>query len=73
LQEIEEHVDKRVTNLQIAGKTPNKEEGPANWKSKTTSEAAQAVTATNGLHRDYCHKPGHSEDRFFKKKREINS
>jgi hypothetical protein len=40
-------------------------------KSKNTPEAAHAATVTNGLHCDYCHKSGYTEDRCFKKKREI--
>jgi hypothetical protein len=52
-------------------KPQNKERRPENWKHKNTPEAAHAVTATNNLHCDYCHMTGHTEDRCFKKKREV--
>jgi hypothetical protein len=49
----------------------NKDERPANWKSKNTPEVAHAITANRGLHCDYCHKKGHTKDKCFKKKRGI--
>jgi hypothetical protein len=49
----------------------NKDKMPANWKSKNSPEVAHAITANSGLHCDYCHKTGHTEDRCFKRKREI--
>jgi hypothetical protein len=52
-------------------KPQNKDKRPANWKSKNSPEAAHAITANRRLYCDYCHKTGHTEDRCFKKKREI--
>jgi hypothetical protein len=49
----------------------NKDKRAANWKSKNSPEAAHDITANSGLHCDYFHKTGHTEDRCFKKKREI--
>jgi hypothetical protein len=49
----------------------NKDKRPANWKSKNLPEAAHEITANSGLHSDYCHNTGHTEDRCFKKKSEI--
>jgi hypothetical protein len=51
----------------------NKDKRSANWKSKHSPEAAHAITENSGLHCDYCHKTGHTEDRCFKKKREIDN
>jgi hypothetical protein len=51
----------------------NKDRRPANYKSKKSPEAAYAITVNSGLNCDYCHKRGHTEDRCFKKKREIAS
>jgi hypothetical protein len=64
-------VTKRDINLQIAGKTQAKDKRPANWKGKDSPEAAHAIIESSGLQCDYCHKTGYTEDRCFKKKREI--
>jgi hypothetical protein len=50
-----------------------KRNGQQNKKSKTTPEAAHAVTAPNALHCDYCQKTGYTEDRCFKQKRETTN
>jgi hypothetical protein len=44
---------------------------PANWKIKIKTEAAYAITATNGLHCVFCHKTGHTKDICLKTKSEI--
>jgi hypothetical protein len=39
-------------------KPQNKDERPANWKSKNSQEAAHAITTNKGLQCDYCHTTG---------------
>jgi hypothetical protein len=49
------------------GEIQNKEKIPANRK----REGAQAVTAKKCFNCGYCHKPGQTEDKCFKKKRKV--
>jgi hypothetical protein len=62
---IAEHVAKRGTNLRIVGKNHQINKNPP--------EAMHLTTSNNSYHCDYCHKDGHTEDRCYKKKRDMQN
>jgi hypothetical protein len=51
-------------------KPSNKDKRLPNWKIKNSREATHLTTSNNSYHCDYCNKDGHTEDRFYKKKRD---
>jgi hypothetical protein len=63
-------VDKGSQSCRLLGKIQNKDKRPASWKRNNSPEAAHAVT-TSALHCGYCHTSGHTDDTYFKKKREV--
>ena len=53
-------------------KDANKSRRPNNWKSNTAHETAHVATTSRGtLHCAYCKKDNHTEDRCFKKKKDL--
>jgi hypothetical protein len=55
-------VDKKVTNLQIAGKSqPTKTKGHPTGRVKNTPEAAHMTTSNEKYYCDYYNKDGHTK------------
>jgi hypothetical protein len=71
---VAEHVAKRDTNrLTVERNLSNKEKRSSSWKSSNNPEAPHSTTNSNPpkYHCNYCDKDGHTEDRCYKKKRDM--